>query len=104
MKRRCERVTRWLAAAAAVVAIAGCAAADKTSSTAAASSSMSSTNASSSGSMAGMDMSSAAKPTGYITGGSGQSFDNAGGGKDPDFWCAFEVGEDKVIGHVPRNT
>jgi hypothetical protein len=19
---------------------------------------------------------------------------NAGGGKDPDFWCAFEVGED----------
>ena len=29
---------------------------------------------------------------------------NAGGGKDPDFWCAFEVGEDEVIGHVPRNT
>ena len=23
---------------------------------------------------------------------------NAGGGKDPTFWCAFEVGEVKVIG------
>jgi hypothetical protein len=23
---------------------------------------------------------------------------NAGGGKDPDFWCAFEDGEAKVIG------
>ena len=23
---------------------------------------------------------------------------NAGGGKDPDFWCAFEDGEVKVIG------
>jgi RNA-directed DNA polymerase len=22
---------------------------------------------------------------------------NAGGGKDPDFWCAFEEGEVKVI-------
>jgi hypothetical protein len=29
---------------------------------------------------------------------------NAGGGKDPDFWCASEDGEDGVIGHVPRNT
>jgi hypothetical protein len=25
---------------------------------------------------------------------------NAGGGKDPDFWCAFEDGEVKVIGEV----
>ena len=29
---------------------------------------------------------------------------NAGGGKDPDFWCAFEVGEEWVIGYAPRNT
>ena len=29
---------------------------------------------------------------------------NAGGAKDPDFWCAFEVGEVKVIGDEPRNT
>jgi hypothetical protein len=26
---------------------------------------------------------------------------NAGGGKDPDFWCAFEVGEVRVIGDEP---
>ena len=25
----------------------------------------------------------------------------AGGGKDPDFWCAFEVGEVRVIGNEP---
>ena len=29
---------------------------------------------------------------------------NAGGGKDPDFWCAFEDGEVGVIGDEPRNT
>jgi hypothetical protein len=29
---------------------------------------------------------------------------NAGGGKDPTFWCAFEVGEVKVIGDEPDNT
>jgi hypothetical protein len=29
---------------------------------------------------------------------------NAGGGKDPDFWNAFEDGEDQVIGDEPRNT
>ena len=29
---------------------------------------------------------------------------NAGGGKDPDFWCAFEDGEVKVIGDEPENT
>ena len=29
---------------------------------------------------------------------------NAGGGKDPDFWCAFEEGEVKVIGDEPTNT
>ena len=29
---------------------------------------------------------------------------NAGGGKDPDFWCAFEDGEVKVIGDEPGNT
>ena len=29
---------------------------------------------------------------------------NAGGGKDPDFWCAFEDGEDKAIGDEPGNT
>jgi hypothetical protein len=29
---------------------------------------------------------------------------NAGGGKDPTFWCAFEVGEVKVIGDEPANT
>jgi hypothetical protein len=29
---------------------------------------------------------------------------NAGGGKDPDFWNAFEDGEDRVIGDEPRNT
>jgi hypothetical protein len=29
---------------------------------------------------------------------------NAGGGKAPDFWCAFEDGEEGVIGHAPRNT
>jgi hypothetical protein len=29
---------------------------------------------------------------------------NAGGAKDPDFWCAFEDGEVKVIGDEPRNT
>ena len=29
---------------------------------------------------------------------------NAGGGKDPDFWCAFEEGEDAVIGDEPCNT
>ena len=27
---------------------------------------------------------------------------NAGGGKDPDFWCAFEDGEIRVIGGEPR--
>ena len=26
---------------------------------------------------------------------------NAGGGKGPDFWCAFEDGEDRVIGDEP---
>jgi hypothetical protein len=26
---------------------------------------------------------------------------NAGGGKGPDFWCAFEDGEVKVIGDEP---
>jgi hypothetical protein len=29
---------------------------------------------------------------------------NAGGAKDPDFWCAFEDGEVKVIGDEPVNT
>ena len=29
---------------------------------------------------------------------------NAGGGKDPDFWCAFEDGEVTVIGDEPVNT
>ena len=29
---------------------------------------------------------------------------NAGGGKGPDFWCAFEDGEVKVIGDEPDNT
>jgi hypothetical protein len=29
---------------------------------------------------------------------------NAGGAKDPDFWCAFEDGEVKVIGDEPCNT
>jgi hypothetical protein len=29
---------------------------------------------------------------------------NAGGGKDPDFWCAFEDGEVEVIGAEPANT
>jgi hypothetical protein len=29
---------------------------------------------------------------------------NSGGGKAPDFWCAFEDGEERVIGHAPRNT
>jgi hypothetical protein len=29
---------------------------------------------------------------------------NAGGGKDPDFWCAFDDGEVRVIGDEPRNT
>ena len=29
---------------------------------------------------------------------------NSGGGKAPDFWCAFEDGEEGVIGHAPRNT
>ena len=29
---------------------------------------------------------------------------NAGGGKAPDFWCAFEDGEEGVIGDEPRNT
>ena len=29
---------------------------------------------------------------------------NAGGGKGPDFWCAFEDGEVKVIGDEPANT
>ena len=24
--------------------------------------------------------------------------------KDPDFWCAFEDGEEKVIGDEPTNT
>ena len=28
---------------------------------------------------------------------------NAGGGKAPDFWCAFEVAEE-VIGDEPGNT
>ena len=26
---------------------------------------------------------------------------NAGGGKDPDFWCAFDDGEERVIGDEP---
>jgi hypothetical protein len=26
---------------------------------------------------------------------------NSGGGKDPDFWCADEEGEDQVIGDEP---
>jgi hypothetical protein len=29
---------------------------------------------------------------------------NAGGEKDPDFWCAFEDGEVTVIGDEPANT
>jgi hypothetical protein len=29
---------------------------------------------------------------------------NVGGGKDPDFWCAFEDGEVVVIGDEPENT
>jgi hypothetical protein len=29
---------------------------------------------------------------------------NAGGGKGPDFWCAFEDGEAEVIGDEPANT
>ena len=29
---------------------------------------------------------------------------SAGGGKDPDFWRAFEEGEVKVIGDEPANT
>jgi hypothetical protein len=29
---------------------------------------------------------------------------NSGGGKDPDFWCAFEDGEVGVIGDEPCNT
>jgi hypothetical protein len=29
---------------------------------------------------------------------------NAGGGKGPDFWCAFEEGEVTVIGDKPTNT
>ena len=29
---------------------------------------------------------------------------NAGGAKDPDFWCAFDDGEVRVIGHEPSNT
>ena len=29
---------------------------------------------------------------------------NASGEKDPDFWCAFEDGEVKVIGDEPGNT
>ena len=29
---------------------------------------------------------------------------SAGGGKDPDFWCAFDDGEVRVIGNEPRNT
>ena len=29
---------------------------------------------------------------------------NAGGGKDPDFWNAFDDGEDRVIGDEPGNT
>jgi hypothetical protein len=28
---------------------------------------------------------------------------NAGGAKDPDFWCAFDDGEVKVIGDEPDN-
>jgi hypothetical protein len=29
---------------------------------------------------------------------------NTGGAKDPDFWCAFEDGEVKVIGDEPQLT
>ena len=29
---------------------------------------------------------------------------NAGGGKDPDFWSAFEEGEDEVIDDESSNT
>ena len=29
---------------------------------------------------------------------------NAGRGKGPDFWCAFEDGEVTVIGDEPANT
>ena len=29
---------------------------------------------------------------------------NSGGGKAPDFWCAFEDGEERVIGNAPGNT
>jgi len=29
---------------------------------------------------------------------------NSGGGKTPDFWRAFEGGEDRVIGDEPANT
>ena len=29
---------------------------------------------------------------------------NTGGAKGPDFWCAFEDGEVRVIGDEPGNT
>ena len=29
---------------------------------------------------------------------------NSGGGKGPDFWCAFEASEEGVIGGEPYNT
>ena len=29
---------------------------------------------------------------------------NSGGGKAPDFWCAFDGREDRVIGDEPGNT
>jgi RNA-directed DNA polymerase len=29
---------------------------------------------------------------------------NSEGGKAPDFWCAFDDGEDRVIGDEPGNT
>src|ERR1700730_16835461 len=36
--------------------------------------------------------------------GRGAGGERAGGGKDPDFWRAFEDGEVKVIGDEPANT
>jgi hypothetical protein len=40
---------------------------------------------------------------GGIGGSQTGSYDHSGGGKAPDFWCAFEEGEVKVIGDEPAN-
>jgi hypothetical protein len=51
-----------------------------------------------------------AAPTPHTSGGPERESDrvivplrpgNAGGGKDPDFWCAFDDGEVRVIGDEP---